>query len=237
MTSPEEDFRSISLAVWVQNFKVCTLLTPTTRGTEVGRRITSGIIFTTEGMGLGRLKIGCRSTLQRLSCCTSAPTIFQKARLPADIANEINQILNEIDEYENAHSVVIPVILAKIINRKNPNSPQGMKTSQLNNEIQSLYNTRHAAGDAIILVDMENILNDSDYYDNIHPNEMGYGKMADVWLAAIDGLLDPTNAAPTVFSPGDQNNAEGDTVSLMITASDPDPQDTLTFTQPGCRRT
>jgi lysophospholipase L1-like esterase len=155
---------------------------------------------------------------------------------PAAIAVEINQILNEIDEYEGDHSVVITVILAKIINRKFPNSPQGMKTTQLNNEIQSVYNTRHAAGDAIILVDMESALNypgDFPSGDSIHPTQAGYGKMADVWLAALDGLLDPTNAAPTVFDPGDQTNAEGDTVSLTITASDPDPSDTWTFSADG----
>ncbi len=155
---------------------------------------------------------------------------------PAEIADEIDQILNEIDEYEGDHSVEITVILAKIINRKFPNSPLGMKTTQLNNEIQSVYNTRHAAGDAIILVDMESALDypgDFPSGDSIHPTEAGYGKMANVWQAAITGFLDPTNAAPTVFDPGDQTNAEGDSVSLTITASDPDPSDTWTFSADG----
>ncbi len=60
-----------------------------------------------------------------------------------------------------------------------------------------------------------------------------------VTVSVSDGALDAsttfiwtvtnTNRPPIVESPGDQFNAEGDTVSLQLVASDPDEEDILTF--------
>ena len=98
------------------------------------------------------------------------------------IAAEIDQILDNIDTYEIANSVAITVILAKIIDRYD----HGDTTEELNSEIQSLYNTRTAAGDELILVDMFNALDYStDLPDGIHPNDAGYVKMANVWFNAF----------------------------------------------------
>jgi hypothetical protein len=49
---------------------------------------------------------------------------------------------------------------------------------------------RIANGDDIVIVDMEDALNYStDMADNLHPNDSGYAKMANVWFAAMDNLL------------------------------------------------
>jgi hypothetical protein len=46
-------------------------------------------------------------------------------------------------------------------------------------------------------------------------------------------LVGDTNRPPTVTNPGGQTNAEGDTISLPISASDPDTDNTLTYSASG----
>ena len=103
-----------------------------------------------------------------------------------DIAEEIKLILDEIDQYEKDTNTNIIVILARIINQKEPIQ----NVTDLNNAIQDLADTRE--DDNIIVVDMENALdypddmyNDANPDDKVHPNDSGYSKMADVWLDAI----------------------------------------------------
>ena len=55
---------------------------------------------------------------------------------------------------------------------------------------------RIGAGDLITIVDMENALDyPADLTDNLHPNESGYGKMADEWYGALTTIL-PACATP-----------------------------------------
>ena len=106
-------------------------------------------------------------------------------------ANEVNDILDEIDRYNPD----ITVVLALIINRKSYNSI----TTQYNNSLNQMAMNRIANGDDIIIVNMENALNYStDMADNLHPNDSGYAKMANVWFAALDNLLKWT--PPTIVS-------------------------------------
>ncbi len=49
---------------------------------------------------------------------------------------------------------------------------------------------RIANGDKMIIVDMENALSyPGDLYDDQHPNERGYNKMAAVWFGALEDIL------------------------------------------------
>jgi hypothetical protein len=93
---------------------------------------------------------------------------------------DVEQILNEIDRY----SLDVIVILARIINRKT----YSQRTTTFNNNIEDMALRRIANGDKIVIVDMESALDyATDMADLKHPNEVGYEKMADVWL---DALLD-----------------------------------------------
>jgi len=96
--------------------------------------------------------------------------------------NEVSDILDEIDRYDPN----ITVVLALIINRKS----YSLITTQYNNSLNQMAMNRIANGDDIIIVNMENALNYStDMADNLHPNDSGYAKMANVWFAALDNLL------------------------------------------------
>ncbi len=97
-------------------------------------------------------------------------------------AGEVNAILDEIDRF----STDIKVILALIINRQTYNSA----TTQYNIDVNNMAQSRIAAGDDILVVNMEPALNyATDMADNLHPNDAGYAKMADVWFNALDNLL------------------------------------------------
>ncbi|MBK8900829.1 MAG: hypothetical protein IPM53_06595 [Anaerolineaceae bacterium] len=98
----------------------------------------------------------------------------------------VENILNEIDRYENDFNVDITVVLARIINRTFYNP----RITIFNQNIEAMALDRVANGDDIIVVDMESALNYStDMADNLHPNETGYTKMSNVWFAALDALF------------------------------------------------
>lgn len=97
------------------------------------------------------------------------------------IAVEIKLILDEIDRYEKDAQIDITVILARIINQKYGSN---LNIKALNSAIQDLADTRE--DDKIFVVDMESALDYStDMGDKLHPNDVGYSRMADVWLDAI----------------------------------------------------
>ena len=98
---------------------------------------------------------------------------------------EIEGILDNIDTYENNLSRNITVILARIILR-NDTSVLDDNTKAFNNAVAAMASTRIASGDDIIIVDMENALTyPDDVTDNVHPNMVGYEKMAAVWYNAV----------------------------------------------------
>jgi lysophospholipase L1-like esterase len=100
--------------------------------------------------------------------------------------SEIGQILDLIDDWEELNTDVW-VVLARIINR---NDWRSGTTTTLNGLIQDLANTRIAAGDRIVVVNMESALTyPGDLWDTVHPDDGGYGKMAAVWFAALNPLL------------------------------------------------
>ena len=106
--------------------------------------------------------------------------------------DEIVEILDRIDAYETAKGVEIWIVLARIVNRSTPLGILGVRTTLLNNLIQSMAEPRIAAGDRLVVVDMESALSyPGDLADTVHPNDTGYGKMAVVWFGALEALLIP----------------------------------------------
>ncbi len=100
----------------------------------------------------------------------------------------LEQILDDIDRFENDSGHKITVILAQIINlQKDPGW-----ISRYNDNLVEMATDRIDNGDDIILVDMMNgadLLYWGDYVDGIHPNNNGYKKMADVWFNALKQVI------------------------------------------------
>ena len=110
-----------------------------------------------------------------------------------DKPRHVAQILDAINWYEDDYETSVTVILARIINRITNHS----LTSAYNDNVVAMAQSRiDNDGDKIIIVDMEfgAGLNysqepDGDMWDNLHPFETGYAKMAGVWFDALDDIL------------------------------------------------
>ncbi len=118
-------------------------------------------------------------------------------------AAEISDILDEIEQYELDSGSEIIVILARIINRRNHDCDNTMGksvTTAFNDDVEDMANIRISNGDKIIVVDMEcnaGIDYVNDLVDDLHPNDTGYSKMANVWFNA---LTDFFFLAPQIIS-------------------------------------
>jgi lysophospholipase L1-like esterase len=110
-------------------------------------------------------------------------------------AQEVADILNNIDRWEADNAAPITVVLARIIQRIDSLNPQ---TIAFNDAVEAMALARIAGGDDIILVDQENALTyPGDMADSVHPNDAGYGKMADTWFATLNAIL-PVSGVSTV---------------------------------------
>ena len=103
---------------------------------------------------------------------------------------EVDDILDNIDQWETDNTAEITVFVAQIINRSNPLDTKGLETSAYNDSLALLVASRVAAGDDLVLVDHESALDyPGDMDDTVHPNDAGYQDMADTWYAALEDFL------------------------------------------------
>ncbi len=123
-------------------------------------------------------------------------------------ASDIGAILDEIDAWASGpNGNPVTVILARIIDQwhwKNDGHPNGVNSqvTALNTAIQNMVANRNDDNIDIVVVDMqsaltypddlgdrnrENMPPPNDFHYWLHPNDSGYGKMADVWLYPLIG--------------------------------------------------
>ena len=95
--------------------------------------------------------------------------------------DDVNDILDGI----RASDPEVPIIVARIINRYPPSDV----TTRFNDNVEAMVRAR--ADSCITMVDMEEgagIDYVTDMDDDLHPNHIGYAKMAEVWFNAIMAL-------------------------------------------------
>ncbi|MBU1190486.1 MAG: cadherin-like domain-containing protein [Gammaproteobacteria bacterium] len=123
------------------------------------------------------------------------------SNFPYPNVTQVGQILDMIKGYNPN----IPVVLARIINKaRGSYDPQ---LTVFNQSIDSLAQSRIAAGDKIIVVNMEPALGyttsttDFAVGDDLHPTAGGYAKMTPVWFDGLNRFI-PTcvNVIPQVVS-------------------------------------
>lgn len=109
---------------------------------------------------------------------------------PTRTVTDVQNLLNEVDRY----SPNTLVILARIINQ----DPYSSNVRTYNNNLQVMADRRIANGDRIVVVDMERALSyPGDLYNQLHPNEKGYAKMATVWANALRPYLSKCGSSAT----------------------------------------
>jgi len=140
--------------------------------------------------------------------------------------SDINSYAQDVDDTLGIIFTFDPntvVFLAKIIlTRDDP--ARNTRTHDYNILVDGLAQNWVDAGYTVITVDMENALNyTDDMADNLHPNDLGYAKMADVWA---DPLLDSlyNHTAPTIVSTPVTEGTVGQLYSYDVdTIGGPDP--------------
>jgi hypothetical protein len=95
----------------------------------------------------------------------------------------INQILNEIDYYEETSGNIVRVYVALILDRKEKDG----RIRIFNRRLKALIASRITNGDNLVLVDIYGKvkLSSDHYVDPTHPDKYGYWKMAKVWYHAL----------------------------------------------------
>jgi hypothetical protein len=147
-------------------------------------------------------------------------------------ATDVEEILNEIDQYESDSDKTVYVIVARIIDRV----PNSAMTNAFNNNVEAMVNTR---GDPdITMVDMEDgagivyqLQPAGDMWDTLHPYTTGYAKMATKWKSALEqDVFSDCNTQPEITTNlGNRTDAEGAGIAIDVNATDPDSGQTLTF--------
>jgi len=140
-------------------------------------------------------------------------------------SNDVRDILNLVDNYENNFGEVVWVILARIINRNIYSSTTTVFNDNIENMAKDRINnpSNPAYPDKIIIVDMEDgaginydLTTDNppgDMWNDLHPFETGYDKMAEVWFSGLQAIL------PAADAGSDQNEYEGTPVTLDASGS------------------
>lgn len=114
-----------------------------------------------------------------------------------EAVRDVAAILDQVDLYEQRAGREVPVILAKIILTDGRDPAVDVATRTYNAHVEAMVEERLANGDKITLVDMQDGAGlvyrpDSeggDMADQLHPNQQGYRKMAQVWYEALAPIV------------------------------------------------
>jgi hypothetical protein len=78
-----------------------------------------------------------------------------------------------------------------------PNATDNRFFQMYNSRIPGVVTKHQSLGEPVTLVDMFNALDpDTDLYDWVHPNALGYQKMANVWFSGLQLVLPTLSKAP-----------------------------------------
>lgn len=141
----------------------------------------------------------------------------------APFVTHVSGILDEVDSYETNITVIVARIIHNmVLDAGNFNSDSSV-THQYNDALEQMVNERIAAGDKLLMVDMEDgagiiyVLGE-DMVDTWHPSESGYNKMADQWFARLEDFL-PQVQLPQIDSEYISTAVAGSVYEYQVTAS------------------
>ncbi|MDO6392240.1 GDSL-type esterase/lipase family protein [Pontibacter sp. BT731] len=114
-----------------------------------------------------------------------------------EAVRDVADILDQVDLYEQRAGKEVTVILAKIILTDGGNPTLDAATRTYNAHVEAMVEERLASGDKLVLVDMQDGVGlvyrpeseGGDMADQLHPNQQGYRKMAQVWFEALSPIV------------------------------------------------
>jgi hypothetical protein len=146
-------------------------------------------------------------------------------------SDDVENILDNIDSFDSGRGQRITIVLARIIDWV----PNNSTVHQFNDNVEAMAEARITSGDKIIMVDMEDgagldyaIYPCGDFVDHLHPHDIGYVKMSDVWYGALDAFM-PMVEPPVITSSPIEVASNGILYSYQVVATgDPAPAFDLT---------
>ncbi len=104
---------------------------------------------------------------------------YELATAPDRLSNLITMICDKTTGLEPDATLVVAQIVPIV------NDAQDVLVNAYNQGVAAVVAAHKALGENVMLVDMHSALTDADMNDNLHPNNSGYDKMAQVWYEAI----------------------------------------------------
>lgn len=148
-----------------------------------------------------------------------------------DMTN-LTRIFNAIDAYEISSGNPVKVFVAKIISFAGFPCGTHPDVTTYNANVTALVNARNAAGDDLVLIDMEcssGIDYTNGFIDQVHPNQTSFDLMADTWYGPVESYISTLTSEYTLTmqapsgngsvspSAGTHDYADGTNVSLSAT--------------------
>ncbi|MEZ5072413.1 MAG: putative Ig domain-containing protein, partial [Bacteroidales bacterium] len=127
---------------------------------------------------------------------------------------DVARILDAIDDYETSRGNPVVVFVAQIISRQGYACGADPRVPTFNMHIKNLVDSRKATGDHLVMVDMEcdaGINYSTELMDQVHPGQVAYDKMADLWFQAINNY----NTAPMVTQIPEQKADRGEAFNTL----------------------
>jgi len=114
--------------------------------------------------------------------------------------------LNIIWDYDSTITVVLAKIILSI-----DDSLRNVRTHNYNILLEEMAQTKADSGYSIYVADMETALDyETDMWDQLHPNQQGYDKMAEVWYDILaNALVPPEPTAPIIATEPDTSLSVG----------------------------
>lgn len=110
----------------------------------------------------------------------------------AHAPDRLSSLISRISDRTTGLKPDAHMIVATIPPRSN--KPYDYDTQWYNSQLVTVVQQHIAAGENLSLVDMYGPLNASDI-DGVHPYQVGYDKIADIWFAGIQAVLVPEPAS------------------------------------------
>ena len=137
-------------------------------------------------------------------------------------SGKLAKVLKQISN----NSGIERIVLCKIISQKDNGSLENPQVDLFNAEIDRIFFERPSgiSVDKMTIVDMESVIDISNYFDDRHPNQTGYGKMADEFTRVIRGINEGDDTAPgqIAWIRGEVLNKQNGSIQLEWRASGDD---------------
>ena len=103
--------------------------------------------------------------------------------------NELDALISRIAAARPYAHIIVTTLLKR--GADDTDSRYVLINTQFNPYVEGVVQAHQAAGRRVHFLDMHAYLERTDMYDNLHPNNAGYGKMAAAWFPAVTNIVTP----------------------------------------------